>query len=87
MLPPVGPEYPLERIERENKEWWPTHCQALRDGRGDLLTAEYRDELVYFCQDGPYYGLDGAEGTRAALVGADRAARRDDVLADRHVLG
>lgn len=57
VLPPVGPEFTLERIEGENKEWWPTHCQALRDGRGDLLTAEYRDELVYFCQDGPYYGL------------------------------
>ena len=28
-----------------------------RQGRGDLLTAEYRDELVYFCQDGPFHGL------------------------------
>jgi hypothetical protein len=27
-------------------------------GRGDLLTAEYRDELVYFCQDGPFRGLN-----------------------------
>jgi hypothetical protein len=43
-------------IERENKEWWPTHCEALRQGRTDLLTAEYRDTLVYFCQDGPFYG-------------------------------
>jgi hypothetical protein len=54
----VGPGYTLEQIERENKEWWPTHCEALRRGRGDLLTEEYRTELVYFCQDGPYYGLD-----------------------------
>ena len=52
--------YPRDRlaIERENKEWWPTHCEALRRGRGDILAAEYRDspELVYFCQDGPFYG-------------------------------
>jgi hypothetical protein len=57
-LPAVGPDYPLTQIEVENKEWWPTHCESLRRGRGDLLTAEYRDELVYFCQDGPYYGLN-----------------------------
>ena len=57
-LPQIGPDYPLEQIEKENKEWWPTHCEALRQGRGDLLTGEYRDELVYFCQDGPFYGLE-----------------------------
>lgn len=56
-LPAIGPDYPPEQIEAENKEWWPTHCEALRRGRGDLLTGEYRDDLVYFCQDGPYYGL------------------------------
>ena len=56
-LPAVDPDYPLERIQAENRAWWPTHCEALRRGRGDLLTAEYRDDLVYFCQDGPYYGL------------------------------
>jgi hypothetical protein len=57
-LPDIGPDYSLERIRRENEEWWPTHCEALRQGRGDLLTAEYHKDLVYFCQDGPYYGLD-----------------------------
>jgi hypothetical protein len=57
-LPTVGPDYSLEQIEKENKEWWPTHCEALRQGRGDILTGEYRDNLVYFCQDGPYYGLE-----------------------------
>jgi hypothetical protein len=57
-LPDVGIGYTLDQVERENREWWPTHCEALRRGRGDLLTAEYRTELVYFCQDGPYYGLD-----------------------------
>lgn len=57
-LPNVDESYTWEQIERENREWWPTHCEALRQGRGDILTDEYRDDLVYFCQDGPYYGLD-----------------------------
>jgi hypothetical protein len=55
-LPQIAADYPLEQIEKENKEWWPTHCEALRQGRGDILTGEYRDDLVYFCQDGPFYG-------------------------------
>lgn len=58
LLPEIGSDYTLEQIEKENKEWWPTHCEALRQGRGDILTEEYRSELVYFCQDGPYYGLE-----------------------------
>lgn len=58
ILPQIGSDYTLEQIERENKEWWPTHCEALRQGRGDILTGEYRDDLVYLCQDGPYHGLD-----------------------------
>ena len=29
-LPTVGPDYSLQQIERENKDWWPTHCEALR---------------------------------------------------------
>jgi hypothetical protein len=58
ILPEVDEDYPWERIEQENRDWWPTHCEALRQGRGDILTAEYRDNLVYFCQDGPFYGLD-----------------------------
>lgn len=57
-LPTIDENYTLAQIELENKEWWPTHCEALRQGRGDLLTGEYRNNLVYFCQDGPYYGLD-----------------------------
>ncbi len=57
-LPEVGKDYPLEQIEKENKEWWPTHCEALRQANGEILTAEYREDLVYFCQDGPYYGLE-----------------------------
>lgn len=57
-LPPIDSNYTLAQIEQENKEWWPTHCEALRQGRGDILTGEYRDTLVYLCQDGPYYGLE-----------------------------
>ena len=50
-LPEIGPDYTLEQIEKENREFWPTHCEALRQGRGDLLTKEYRPDLVYHCQD------------------------------------
>ena len=57
-LPDFYSSYTLQQIEIENKEWWPTHCEALRQGRGDILTDEYRDDLVYFCQDGPYQGLE-----------------------------
>lgn len=56
-LPTIGPGYTPEQIEAENRAWWPTHCEALRHSRGDLLVGEYREDLVYFCQDGPYYGL------------------------------
>lgn len=56
-LPAIGPDYTPETIEEENREWWPTHCEALRQKRGDILTGEYRDDLVYFCQDGPYRGI------------------------------
>lgn len=57
-LPALGSDAERSTIEQENKEWWPTHCEALRRGRGDLLRGEYRNDLVYFCQDGPFYGLD-----------------------------
>lgn len=55
-LPAIGPDYTAKQIEQENRDWWPTHCEALRQGRGDILVDEYRDDLVYFCQDGPFYG-------------------------------
>lgn len=57
-LPEINSSYTLQQVEKENIEWWPTHCEALRQGRGDILTGEYRDDLVYFCQDGPYKGVD-----------------------------
>jgi len=56
-LPEIGPDYTLEQIEKENREFWPSHCEALRQNRGDLLGMEYRSDLVYHCQDGPYYGI------------------------------
>lgn len=58
VLPVLDADYTLQQIEQENKDWWPTHCEALRQGRGDILTGEYRDDLIYFCQDGPYFGLN-----------------------------
>jgi hypothetical protein len=57
-LPGIDDDYSFTQIERENKEWWPTHCEALRQGRGDILNGEYSEKLVYFCQDGPFYGAE-----------------------------
>lgn len=57
-LPEISSDYTLEIIEKENKDWWPTHCEALRQGRGDILTGEYRSDLIYLCQDGPFLGLE-----------------------------
>ncbi|MEH2239110.1 hypothetical protein [Nostoc sp.] len=59
-LPKITLEYSLEQVEQENKHWWPSHCEALRQGRGDILAAEYADSLVYFCADGPFYGRAAA---------------------------
>jgi len=64
-MPEITPTYNLAQIERENKEWWPTHCEALRQGRGDLLTEEYASELVYFCADGPFYGRSAGTAREA----------------------
>jgi hypothetical protein len=59
-MPAIDNEYTLETIQRENMEWFPTHCNALREERFDLLDNEYRDEFVYLCQDGPYHGKGAA---------------------------
>ncbi len=64
VMPPVGPDYTITQIEQENREWWPSHPEALRQGRFDLLEHEYRDEFVYLCADGPFYGKH--EGSREA---------------------
>lgn len=55
-LPEITSEYNLKLIEKENRDWWPTHCEALRQGRGDILSEEYASNLVYLCADGPFYG-------------------------------
>jgi hypothetical protein len=60
VLPAIDEHYTLEIIERENKDWFPTHCNALREERFDLLNDEYRDEFVYLCQDGPFHGKGAA---------------------------
>ncbi|MBW4568768.1 MAG: hypothetical protein KME31_12300 [Tolypothrix carrinoi HA7290-LM1] len=59
-LPEITPEYTLAQIEQENKDWWPTHCEALRQGRGDILAGVYADSLIYLCADGPFYGRTAA---------------------------
>jgi hypothetical protein len=58
VLPQLGSGDDKAQVEAENKEWFPTHCEALRSGRFDLLGQEYRDEYVYLCQDGPFYGKE-----------------------------
>jgi hypothetical protein len=64
-LPEISSTYNLTQIEKENKEWWPTHCEGLRQGRGDLLAEEYARDLVYFCADGPFYGLSAGTAREA----------------------
>jgi len=59
-LPEITPEYSLAQIEQENKDWWPSHCEALRQGRGDILAGEYANNLIYFCTDGPFYDKTAA---------------------------
>ncbi|MEA5621837.1 hypothetical protein [Nostoc sp. UHCC 0251] len=56
VLPEVTSEYSLEQVEQENKHWWPTHCEALRQGRGDISAGEYANSIVYLCADGYFYG-------------------------------
>lgn len=59
-LPEITPASSLAQIEQENKDWWPSHCEALRQGRGDILAAEYTNDLIYICADGPFYGRTAA---------------------------
>ncbi len=55
-LPDIGESYMPMEIQKENMDWWPTHCEALRQGRVDILAEEYRDDVVYLTQQGPFYG-------------------------------
>jgi hypothetical protein len=55
-LPEIVADYSIDQIQQENKDWWPTHCEALRQGRGDILKAEYSNNLVFFSTEGLFYG-------------------------------
>jgi hypothetical protein len=57
-MPAIDAKYPKAQVEAENKAWFPSHCEALRSRRFDLLGREYREEYVYLCQDGPFYGKE-----------------------------
>jgi hypothetical protein len=67
-LPAIDSNYTLEQIEVENKEWFPTHCMALRKGRFDLLGQEYRPEYMYLCQDGPFGHENDREKHWVAII-------------------
>lgn len=61
-FPEINSKYNLEQIEKENKEWWSARCEAMREGRGELLNSENARDFVYLCQDGLFKGSqDGAE--------------------------
>lgn len=64
-LPQITVDYSLVQIEQENKDWWLTHCEAWRQGRGDILAREYVDGIVYLCADGPFYGRTAAKNREA----------------------
>ena len=55
-MPAIDASYTLKQIEKENQEWFPTHCNALREENFEMLDDEYRDEFVYLCADGPFHG-------------------------------
>jgi hypothetical protein len=57
-MPAMAGSEAKARIEAENREWFPSHCEALRSRRFDLLSQEYRDEYTYLCQDGPFHGKE-----------------------------
>ena len=60
-LPEVNRDYTLSQIEQENKDWWPSHLEAFRQGRLDLLGQAYSAEkFVYLCQDGPFHTREDA---------------------------
>src|SRR4051812_29319257 len=58
VLPAIGASYGLERIEAENREWWPARCAVIRLGRFDLMARENAAGFAYLCQDGPFLGDD-----------------------------
>jgi hypothetical protein len=100
-LPAIGDGYTMAEIEAENRVWWPTHCEALRQGRGDLLSAlrhvsrqpEVRavEEAInpYLEQDRDLNDPESARVffTRAALPAVHHVtAERQDAQAERYAL-
>lgn len=81
----MSPDYSLVQIEQENKHWWPTHCEAFRQGRGDILTGEYTSNLIYFCADGPFYGRTAAINREAHWWGYSYSTKCDNDLANHYV--
>lgn len=57
-LPPITGDYGLDRIEAENREWWPARCAVIRLRRFDLMARENAAGFAYLCQDGPFLGND-----------------------------
>jgi hypothetical protein len=69
-LPPITADHGPDRIEAENREWWPARCAVIRLGRFDLMTGENAADFAYLCQDGPFHGDDPRGGRVAAGWGA-----------------
>ena len=57
-LPTVGADYRCSRSRPRTRPGGRPIARRCVQGRGDILVGEYRDDLVYHCQDGPYYGIN-----------------------------
>jgi hypothetical protein len=64
-VPAITAAYGLDRIEAENREWWPARCAVIRMGRFELMARENATGFAYLCQDGPFLG-DDPRGQRVA---------------------
>jgi hypothetical protein len=69
-LPPITADYGIERIEAENREWWPARCAVIRLRRFELMAPENAADFAYLCQDGPFLGNDPRGQRVAANWGA-----------------
>jgi hypothetical protein len=69
-LPSITNDFNFDRIERENRQWWPARCAVIRLRRFDLMARENAAGFAYLCQDGPFHGDDPRGGQVAANWGA-----------------
>jgi hypothetical protein len=60
-FPEISPEYSLEQIESENKEWWTARCEAIQKNKCELLAYENAEHFVYLCKGGPFTGQAAGE--------------------------